>query len=118
MAKFKPHRVPVLLEGGPCDGVKTTAVRGIDLLHSVTCRGVIYDPTDRVTRDNRVVYTPRASQHQPPPPTPGAVASPSKAHHAWHGMLKTIFVHVPKELQRSARARHAMRHLMRRRGLR
>lgn len=118
MAKFKPHRVPVLLEGGPCDGRKTTAIRSIDLLESVTCKGVIYDPTARVTKDNRVIYTTRASQQPPKPPSTSPVAAPLKAHHSWHGMLVSVFVEAPKELMRSAKARQAMRHLKSRRGLR
>lgn len=52
-----------------------------------------------------------------PQPT-GPVSAPLKAHHAWHGMLHSVFVAAPKELIRSAEARKAMRHLKSRRGLR
>lgn len=118
MAKVKPEHVPVLLKGGPCDGKRTTAIRTVDLLDSVKCGGVWYDPTDRTTKDNRVIYTTRSSQQPPqPPPTPD-VAKPMKAHHAWHGMLRHVFVEAPNELVHSAEARKAMRGLRSRRGLR
>jgi hypothetical protein len=111
-------RVPVLLEGGPCAGRKTTARRGGDLLDNVTCKGVEYGPTARVTKENRVIYTTLASQQPKPPPSASSVAAPMKAHHSWHGMLSDVFVHAPKELMQSARARKAMHHLTHRRGLR
>lgn len=118
MAKFKPHRVPVLLKGGPCDGTKTTARRTLDLLDSVTCKGTVYDPTDRVTAAGRVVYTPRSVKQQPPPTTSSSAAKPLKAHHSWHHMMRDVFVEAPKELIASQHARKAMHALRSRRGLR
>lgn len=112
------ERVPVLLKGGPCDGRKTTAVRGGDLLEAVKCGGVWYDPTSTVTSAGRVVYTTRASQKPPPPPSAADVAKPIKAHRAWHGMLRSIFVAAPKELAAAEHARKALRELRHRRGLR
>lgn len=111
-------RVPVLLEGGPCDGVKTTAVRTGDLIDAVTCRHVNYQPTARVTKDGRVVYTTAASQRVDVPPSAASVAKPIKAHAAWHGLLVALFVDGPKQLARAGDARHAMRNLKTRRGLR
>lgn len=111
-------RVPVLLEGGPCDGTKTTAVRTPDLLLDVTCKGVEYAPTSRIAKGNRVIYTTKASQQQPPTPAGGSDAVPARAHKAWHGMLRTIFVDSPKELKHSYNARAAIRRIRHRPGLR
>lgn len=118
MAKVKPQRVPVLLEGGPCDGRKTTARRTVDLLDSVTCKGATYDPTDRVTKDNRVVYTTRASQQPPQPPPQPPATKRSHAHAAWHHLMHTTFVRAPQELRGAEHAREAIRGLRRRHGLR
>jgi hypothetical protein len=112
------EHIPVLLEGGPCDGKKTTAVRAPDFPLSVRCKGVIYDPTDRTTKDNRLIYTTRASQQKGQGPPPVSDAVPSGAHKAWNGMLRTIFVDAPKELKHAYNARAAIRRLRHRRGLR
>lgn len=105
--------VRIRLEGGPCDGQNATVQRSGDLLPGFTCKGVNYQPTERVTADGRVIYTTAASQ-QPPPPA----REPNKAHHAWHGMLVDVFVNVPKELHGSAKARESIRGLRHRHGLR
>lgn len=111
-------RIPVLLEGGPCDGRKTTAREADFGPVSVMCKGTRYEPTSRTTKAGRLVYTTAASQQPPPTPSASDVAQPLKAHHAWHGMLVGIFVEAPKELVRSASARKAIRHLTSRHGLR
>lgn len=112
------ERTPILLEGGPCDGQKTTARRADFGPVSVTCKGVRYEPTDRVTKGGRLIYVTAASLHQKPPTSGSSVATPLKAHHSWHHMLKDVFVEAPKELIQSAHARKAMHHLRHRRGLR
>ena len=110
--------VKIHLQGGPCNGKNATVQRGGDLLPGYKCRGVQYEPTGRVTASGRVVYTTKASQEQPPPPTGGPVKEPARAHKAWHSMLRTIFVDAPKELRHSYNARAALRRLRHRPGLR
>jgi hypothetical protein len=110
--------IPIRLEGGPCDGRNTTARVADFGPTSVTCKGVNYQPTTRMTASRRLIYTPRASQQQPPGPHVRPGTKPSRAHEAWNHMLRTVFVDSPKELRRAEDARQAIRRLRRRHGLR
>lgn len=112
------EHIKILLEGGPCNGVKTTAVRAPDFPLDVTCKGVEYGPTDRTTKSGRLIYTTLASQKSGGTGGSGSVAVPARAHAAWHSMLRTIFVDSPKELKHAYNARAAIRRLRHRRGLR
>jgi hypothetical protein len=110
-------QVPIHLEGGPCNGRNAVVTRSGDLLPGYTCRGVDYQPTDRVTSAKRVIYTTKASQSGGGGGAGAPVAVPSKAHKAWNTMLRTIFVDSPKELKQAYNARAAIRRLRHRRGL-
>lgn len=110
--------VKIRLEGGPCDGQNATVQRSGALLPSHTCKGVNYQPTERVTVGGRVVYTTKASQQKPPPQADADGVKTARAHGAWHGLMRTVAVDAPKELQRAAKAREAIRQLRHRKGLR
>lgn len=108
----------ILLKGGPCDGLKTTARRADFGPMSVVCKGVRYEPTAQVTKGGRLVYTTQKSQQTGGVAGEGGAPIPAKAHKAWHHMLRTVFVDAPTELRRAHNARAAMRRLRHRRGLR
>jgi hypothetical protein len=91
--------------------------RSGDLLPGYTCHGVNYQPTERVLAGNRVVYTTKESQQLPPAPDDANAGGLHKAHGAWHNMLRVVFVDSPRELQRSAHARRALRRLRHRAAL-
>ena len=110
--------VRIHLEGGPCAGHNATVTRTGDLLPGFTCKGADYQPTERVTADNRVVYTTKASQQKDSGSGGSGDLKRSHGPGSWHQMLRRVFVDAPNELQRSAKAREAMRGLRHRRGLR
>jgi hypothetical protein len=109
--------VKILLKGGPCDGLKTTARRADFGPVSVVCKGVRYQPTAQVTKGGRLIYTTQASQQTGGVTGDSGGAVPAKAHKAWHHMLRTVFVDAPTELRHSYNARAAIRRLRHRPGL-
>ena len=112
------EQVKIRLKGGPCDGQNATVKRTGDLLPDFTCKATHYQPTGTVTTDGRVVYTTKKSQETPPPPAPTGTVKLTKAHSAWHHMLRRVFVDAPEELRRTAEARDALRLLRHRPRLR